>query len=410
MARITGQITITIKIMEDFQGTYDLIPVPHAATVELGREKDCPYSCDGCAFNETPLRRLSKDDVIQTMSHLAAYWDKTGERSDEFQLIGDRIVEFLGIAGALNSFSREELKEMLEASQDHGLAQIAFMCDAELDKRAISDFFELHDELGLESRGVIALSLDSLPVDEATEGRKGKSNASWEMLEGEDNYIQNPEKQSFRVFTTISKQNLSDIPEIARRALEAGAMLFIAPLTTHSDEMLAQTNIQGRLLMGNDTDILVTEEDREKMKEVITELEKLKEEYPGAFLNVPATFDNMLAACKPVTEVFQSNCRERCKFVTRNGEHLNATPNIRVVKKPGEDDLSLATCTCFIGITEYAKDNYANTRLSDLELMGGDPEQVINMYRKLTLDLAETACPGCNCRTSIDIKRGQGLK
>jgi hypothetical protein len=390
--------------------THDLIPVPHAATVELGRDRDCPRNCKACSFNETPLEKLSVRDVLHSMAVLSHYWDDIKE-DPNFQLVGARFIEFLGIAGAMDRYSDQDLQKIIEAAGRYNLAQIAFMCDAFMDKRAIKTFFEVEPELktGESSpKRVIALSVDTLPVKDPLQGRQLKSTQSWEMLANRSQYIKNPENQNFRVFTTISRSNLKDIPKIAARVLEGGNLLFIAPITAHSEEMLAKAKVTGKLLMGSDTSDLLTEEDAPAMGPVVEALRALKAKYPALFLNGEANFENMLAACKPLTEVFRNNCRESCKFTVAGGEELNCTPNIRIVKKPGDKDMSLATCTCFVGLTGDGE-HYADTPLSYLEYAGTNPEYVVAMYRKLTRDLAEIACPGCNCRTAIDIKKG-GLK
>jgi hypothetical protein len=388
-------------------GSHDLIPVPHAATVELGRDRDCPRKCNACAFNETPLQRLTPAEVLRSMDTLAKYWDDVNW-TPGFQLIGAKFIEFLGIAGAMNSYAREDIGRFLAAAKRYNLQQIAFMCDAQMDERAIRDFYELHAASGMNGKGVIALSVDELPPKDLKQGRRMKSGASWKMLGKRDEYIKDPSRQNFRVFTTMSAKNLTDIPDIAEKVLAGGNLLFIAPLTAHTPEVLEKTQVRGRLLMGADTSELLTEEHEQWMRVVVEKLRDLKEKYPSQFLNGEANFENMLAACKPLTEVFRNNCRESCKFTLEGGEELNCTPNIRIVKKPGDKDLSLATCTCFVGLTGDGE-RYADTPLSYLEKAGLDPQKVIEMYRKLTRDLAETACPGCNCRTAIDIKKG-GLK
>ncbi len=344
---------------------------------------------------------------MRSMEVLAKYWDDV-QLTPGFQLVGAKLIEFLGIAGAMNTYSREDIGRIVEAAGKHKLAQIAFMCDASLDERAIKDFFELHMESGVQGKGVIALSVDMPESGKPGQGRGIKSQQSWEMLKKRDEYIRDPKRQNFRVFTTISHENMTDIPEIAASVLEEGNLLFIAPITAHTEKMLAKTKVTGRLLMGTDTGDMLTEDDEPWMVPVVRELRALKEEYPQLFLNNDANFENMIAACKPLTEVFRNNCRQSCLFTLKGGEQLNCTPNIRIVKKPGEADMSLATCTCFVGLTGNGE-HYADTPLSYLEDAGKEPALVIDMYRRLTRDLAEIACPGCNCRTAIDIKRG-GLK
>lgn len=369
----------------------DLIPVPHAATVELGRDKDCTRKCKSCAFNETPLERLSTDDILRSMDVLSKYWDDV-RWTPEFQLIGAKMIEFLGIAGAMNTYSREDIGRIVEAAAKHKLAQVAFMCDAQLDERAIRDFFELHAGSGGLGKGVIALSVDSLAARNPGRGRGIKSQQSWEMLGKKNEFIRDPSRQNFRVFTTISHDNMTDMPEIAEEVLEGGNLLFIAPITAHSEKKLAKTKVTGRLLMGTDTDAMLTEDDEVWMVPVVRELRALKEKYPQLFLNADENFENMIAACKPLTEVFRNNCRESCKFTLEGGEELNCTPNIRIVKKPGDKDMSLATCTCFVGLTGNGE-RYADTPLSYLEKAGTDPALVVDMYRKLTRDLIERTVP-----------------
>ena len=389
----------------------DLIPVPHAATVELGRDKDCDRGCKSCAFNETPLERLTTDEIVRSIDVLSKYWDDVNW-TPEFQLIGAKMIEFLGIAGVMNTYSHEDLQRIIEAAGNHNLQQIAFMCDAQMDERAIKDFFELHAASGMQGKGIIALSVDMLPLRKPRRGRGIKSQHSWEMLGKRSEYIKDPSRQNFRVFTTLSHDNMTDMPEIAEEVLEGGNLLFIAPITAHTEKALAKTKIKGRLLMGTDTDSILTEDDEVWMVPIVRELRALKEKYPALFLNTDENFENMIAACKPLTEVFRNNCRENCKFTLEGGEELNCTPNIRIVKKPGDKDMSLATCTCFVGLTGNGE-RYADTPLSYLETAGMDPIKVIDMYRKLTRDLIETNCPGCCCRTALPFKRGgknEGLK
>ena len=391
---------------------YDLTPVPHASTVEIGTA--CPRKCEGCAFQDTPLARLSENEMIQAISTLSDYWDYA-EQDPEHQLVGDRIVEFIGGAGLMNRLSGEDLRTILETGYARDLRQVAFMCDAEKDGRAIQDFFteaaKLEEKNRSGMKAIVALSADSLPKPEETDfQREQKSNGTWEMLNNRDKYIKDPETQNFRLFTTISNRNLDEIPEIAERALESGSLLFIAPLTIHSPEVLEKTGVEGRLLMGTDTNLLLTEEDKPRMEKVVKALRELKEKYPKTFLNVDATFNNMIACCKPIIEAFQGNCRDRCEFTTKDGEQLITTPNFRVMRHPRtkEGDLSLGICTCMVGPRD-SKDNYANTSLSYLgEIVNGNGSS-LELIRKLTADLLEAQCPGCNCRTSIDIKRGQVL-
>lgn len=382
---------------------YDLTPVPQAATVEIGTQ--CVRHCEGCAFSQTPLERLTPEELQRSISVLSGYWDSLAD-DPEHQLIGQRIVEFIGGAGVMNRLSREDLQAVLDVAKANNLHGITFLCDAQYDERAIRDFFEV--STGINS--VVALSADALPVDDGGTDfqREHKSNAAWRMLARRDEYIKDPETQNFRFFTTISKRNLSEIPEIARRVLESGSLLFVAPLTIHSEEKLAQTGVCGRLLMGTDISLLLDENDRDEMERVVTELKVLKSRFPATFLNADATFDNMTDCCKPLMDDFRNNCRERCAFATRDGEKLVATPNFRVVKRAGRDDMTLGICTCMVGPTDD-DGNYANTALSFLSDIVEGRATTVDLYRRLTADLARVKCPGCNCRTSIDIKRGQGL-
>lgn len=388
---------------------YDKTPVPQAATVEIGTQ--CVRACEGCAFRETKLENLSATEISQAITTLSQYWNAvTG--SPEHQLIGSRIVELIGGAGVFNRMTPEDIKAILEVARANNLFQFAVMCDAEKDEMAIGELFEtaaqLEDDKKTGMKTVVALSVDALPKEQPKIHRERKSNPSWEMLENKGRYIKDPETQNFRVFTTISKRNLSEIPEIAKRVLECGSVLFIAPLTIHSKEALAETGVSGRLLMGTDTEILLDETNREEMEAVVEALRKLKKQYPNTFTNVEGTFDNMIACCKPVEDAFRANCRERCAFVTHNGEKLVATPNFRVMRRHGRDDLTLGVCTCMVGPTDN-DDNYANTALAELAEIAEGKSTTVDLYQKLTADLAIIACPGCNCRTSIDIKRGQAL-
>jgi len=388
---------------------YDYTPVPQAATIEIGTK--CTRACEGCAFNETALQDLSAEEISRAIATLSKYWDSMA-KADEHQLVGDRIIELIGGAGIFNKMSREDIKAMLEVAKSNNLSQFAVLCDAEKDERAISELFEIAKELGAEleagMKTVVALSVDALPKQGTKAQREKKSNVSWEMLAKRDEYIKDPETQNFRVFTTISKKNLSEIPEIAKKVLESGAVLFIAPLTIHSEKSLAKTGVTGRLLMGTDTEILLDETNREEMQNVTNELRKLKEEYPQTFLNEEDTFDNMLDCCKPITEGFRANCKDRCAFVTKNGEPLIATPNFRVMKRSDRDDMTLGICTCMVGPTN-SPDNFSNTALAELDRIVSGETTTVDLYRKLTADLIATACPGCNCRTSIDLQKGQGL-
>jgi|GEM_PF-2968381 len=388
---------------------YDFTPVPHAATIEIGTQ--CARACEGCAFRETRLQNLSAEEISQAVSVLSRYWDSI-KSSEGHQLIGSRIVELIGGAGVFNKMTSEDIRGILEVARANDLVQFAVMCDAEKDVRAIDELFRIAAELEANKKTgmktVVALSVDALPKEKPELQRERKSNPSWEMLLHRDDHIKDPETQNFRVFTTISKKNLTEIPEIARRVLESGAVLFVAPLTIHSKESLVRTGVDGRLLMGTDTEILLDETNREEMQRVVEELRKLKVQYPNTFLNVEATFDNMVACCKPVAEAFRANCRDKCAFVTNDGESLIATPNFRIMRRPDRSDMTLGVCTCMVGPTD-SDDNYANTALAELAEIAEGRSTTVDLYRKLTADLTRIACPGCNCRTSIDIKRGQGL-
>jgi MoaA/NifB/PqqE/SkfB family radical SAM enzyme len=388
---------------------YDNTPVPQAATVEIGTE--CVRNCEGCSFKETQLQNLSSQEIAQAITTLSKYWDSVAQLTDH-QLIGSRIVELIGGAGVFNKMSEEDIKAMLEVARANNLFQFAVMCDAEKDEEAIRRLFKTAADLETAKKTgmktVVALSVDALPKDNPTMQREEKSNPSWTMLGNKDEYIKDQETQNFRVFTTISKENLSEIPEIAKQVLESGAVLFIAPLTIHSEEALEGTGVTGRLLMGTNTEILLDESNREEMEGVVHKLSQLKELYPNTFLNVEGTFDNMIECCKPVTEGFRANCKERCAFVTRDREELIATPNFRVMKRPDREDMTLGVCTCMVGPTDD-DDDYANTALAELDRIAEGKSTTVELYRKLTADLTRVACPGCNCRTSIDIQRGNGL-
>jgi hypothetical protein len=347
------------------------------------------------------------EEITQAVEILSKYWDSIA-KLDDHQLIGSRIVELIGGAGIFNRMTEEDIRAILDVARANNLFQFAVMCDAEKDEQAIKRLFQIAAELEEQQKTgmktVVALSVDALPKDEPTMQRERKSNPSWLMLENKDEYIKDPETQNFRVFTTISKKNLSEIPEIAKRVLESGAVLFIAPLTIHSGEALAKTGVTGRLLMGTKTEILLDENNREEMERVVSELRQLKEQYPNTFLNVEKTFGNMVDCCKPVTEGFRANCRERCAFTTREGEELVATPNLRVMKRPDRKDMTLGICTCMVGPTA-SDDNYANTALAELEEITAGRSTTVDLYKKLTADLVCIACPGCNCRTSISVKQ-----
>lgn len=390
--------------------SYDLIPVPQAATIEIGTS--CERRCAGCAFQETPLETLDVDDINHSIHWLSQYWDYVGN-DPEHQLIGERIVELIGGAGVFNRMSFRDIDRLLKSGVKHKLHQLAVMCDARYDKNAIWNFFEsakiICDLEKSKMKAVVALSVDSLPKGDIAEThREQKSEDSWQMLANRKDFIKDPETQNFRIFTTISKRNFSEISDIAKRVLESGAMLFIAPLTIHSKELLANTGVSNRLLMGTDTDILLDETDREKMEAVVKELRILKTQYPELFLNSDETFDNMISACKPLVEGFRQNCRERCAFVAKGGEKLIATPNFRIMRRPGMTEKTLGICTCMVGPTDGAN-NYANIRFSDFDRIVSGDMTTLDLYRKLTADLVKMNCPGCNTRTSINI-REEGLK
>lgn len=390
---------------------YDLTPIPQAATVEIGTE--CTRNCGGCAFKETPLTQMTPQEMEKTISTLSDYWNHIAQ-DPEHQLIGAKIVEFIGGAGIMNRLSSEDLRGILEVGRASNLSHIAFMCDAKLDERAIKDFFEVSAEMEATNpsgmKNIIALSLDDLPKHKDGDiSRWAKSKVTWDMLDKRNDYIQNPETQNFRVFTTISTKNLDDISQIAEDALKSGALLFVAPLTIHSKAALDKTGVTGRLLMGTDTELLVTEKDRPRMEIAVTKLRELKKQYPNTFLNNEATFENMLACCKPTEEAFKANCREKCSFTTESGEKLVATPNFRVMHRPDKDEMTLGICTCMVGPTDE-DDNYANTPLNMLTEIVDGTITTEDLYRKLTHDLVTAKCPGCNTRTAIDITRGEGLK
>lgn len=412
--------------------TVSRIPVAHSATVEIGT--GCPLTCSGCGFSHEAQEDPDQDvanipdmngpEMVQTIDELSAFWQHAIDHPEQFQVIGNRIIEFLGASGLMNKLTSEEFRAIARAACANNLAHIAFLADGSLDRNGIKKFFEEHarvvaendSENGSDTKAIVALSGDALPgAKDGNDSRRGKANSMWRMLERKNRYIKDPDRQNFRVFSVLTKDNVRDMAAIARKVLETGSLLFIAPMTAHPPESLEGDAVSSRLILGTDqeaVDSLLTEADIDDVTALVTELRALKDEYPDAFLNGEGHFQNMLAVCQPVTEPFPGNCRRDVAFRTQEGEKLIATPNwrVRVKEIAGKTrELCLNICTGMVGPTD-SPDNYANTSLGFLQQIVTGKATIADLYQRLTRDLLRKGghC-SCNFRTGLSIE-GETVK